>query len=124
MPSKEKRQLGMSQLRRVIDECIFSALENLEAKETALTHNEDSIRIVRRSFFFKFRYIYRPLQMILGVLLALFALLIFVSLLLSNINKCLHFVNFKQIFAQGNKTLPNPIDSIVTWTGQVTQRFI
>ncbi|UJR27312.1 hypothetical protein I4U23_008605 [Adineta vaga] len=101
MPSREKRKL-----------------EDLEQKEMVLNRNEESIKIVRRSFFFKCRYIYRPVQIIFGVLLLLLALLIFVSLLLSNINKCIHFVNFKQIFAQGNKTLPNPIDVALTWTGK------
>jgi hypothetical protein len=60
--------------------------------------------------------------MVLGGLLILFAILIFISLLLSNINKCIQFVSFKQIFAQGNKTLPNPIDIVLTWTGQVRER--
>jgi len=94
-------------------------LDELEQKELALSRNEESIKIVRRSFFFKFRYIYRPLQMIIGVLLLLLAVLIFISLLLSNINKSMNFISFKLIFAQGNKTLPNPIDIIVTWTGRV-----
>lgn len=94
-------------------------LDELEQKQTALSRNEASIQIIRRSFFFKFRYIYRPVQIIVGVLLLLFAILIFVSLLLSNINKCLHFIDFKEIFAQGNKTLPNPIDIILTWSGKV-----
>ncbi|CAF1232164.1 unnamed protein product [Adineta steineri] len=93
-------------------------LEELEQKNIALSRNEESIKIVRRSFFFKCRFIYRPLQIFFGVLLLLLAILIFVSLLLSNINKSIHFVNFKQIFAQGNKTLPNPIDIVLTWTGQ------
>ncbi|CAF1024819.1 unnamed protein product [Rotaria sp. Silwood1] len=93
-------------------------LEDLEQKEIALNRNAESIKVVRRSLFFKCRFIYRPVQIILGVLLLLFAILIFISLLLSNINKCIHFVSFKQIFAQGNKTLPNPIDIIITWTGK------
>lgn len=100
---------------------IFLFQEALQQKEEALTRNTESIQVVRRSLFFKCRFIYRPLQMILGVLLLLFALLIFISLLLSNINKCIHFISFKQIYAQGNKTLPNPIDIIITWTGKVRQ---
>ena len=94
--------------------------EELEQEELALSRNEESIKIVRRSFCFKFRVIYRPMQIILGILLSLIALLIFISLLLSNINKCIHFTNFQQIFAQGNKTLPNPIDLLLTWTGGVS----
>ncbi|CAF2353019.1 unnamed protein product [Rotaria sp. Silwood2] len=84
----------------------------------ALSRDEQSIKVVRRSLFFKCRFVYRPLQIILGVLLLLFAILIFISLLLSNINKCIHFVSIKHIFAHGNKTLPNPIDIIITWTGK------
>jgi LMBR1 domain-containing protein 1 len=94
-------------------------LTELEQQDAALCRDEESIIVVRRSFFFKCRYIYRPMQMIVGILLFSLAVLIFVSLLLSNINKCLHFVSFKQIFAQGNQTLPNPIDLILTWTGKV-----
>lgn len=102
---------------------LFFNLEELEQQEIALIRNEESIKIVRRSFWFKCRYIYRPMQIIFGLLLILLALVIFISLLLSNINKCIHFTSFQQIFAQGNKTLPNPIDIIVTWTGRVSDKF-
>ncbi len=102
MPVREKRKLA-----------------ELEQQDAALSRNEESIIIVRQSLFFKCRYVYRPVQIILGIFLILFALLIFISLLLSNINKCIHFVSFKQIFAQGNQTIPNPIDIVLRWTGQV-----
>lgn len=102
MPAREKRRLA-----------------ELEQHDAALCRNEESIIVVRQSLFFKCRYIYRPVQIILGFLLFSLALLIFISLLLSNINKCLNFVDFKQIFAQGNQTLPNPIDLVLTWTGKV-----
>ena len=102
MPAREKRRLT-----------------ELEQRDATLCRNEESIIVVRRSLFFKCRYIYRPMQIVLGVSLLAVALLIFVSLLMSNINKCLHFVNFKQIFAQGNQTLPNPIDLVLSWTGKV-----
>jgi hypothetical protein len=102
MPARDKRRLT-----------------ELEQQDAALSRDEQSIIFVRRSYFFKCRYIYRPVQIVLGILLLLLALVVFISLLLSNINKCLYFVDFKQIFAQGNQTLPNPIDLILTWTGQV-----
>jgi len=102
MPASEKRKLA-----------------ELEQQVAALSRNEESIIIVRQSLCFKCRFIYRPVQIILGILLLLIAVLIFISLLLSNINKCIHFVSFKQIFAQGNQTLPNPIDIVLTWTGKV-----
>lgn len=105
MPEREKRRLT-----------------DLEQQDATLCRNEESIINVRQSFFFKCRYIYRPIQVILGILLLSMALLIFISLLLSNINKCLHFVDFKQIFAQGNQTLPNPIDLVLTWTGRVREK--
>ena len=99
-------------------------LTELEQKDVALFRNEESIIVVRNSLYFKCRYIYRPVQMVVGGLLSVLALLIFISLLLSNINKCLHFVDFKQIFAQGNQTLPNPIDLVLTWTGKVSRNKI
>jgi LMBR1 domain-containing protein 1 len=105
MPVSEKRKLA-----------------ELEQQAAALSRNEESIITVRQSLCFKCRFIYRPVQIIFGILLLLIAVLIFISLLLSNINKCIHFVNFKQIFAQGNQTLPNPIDIVLTWTGKV-RRF-
>ncbi len=101
MPAREKRRLA-----------------ELEQQDAALSRNEESIITVRQSLIFKCRFIYRPIQIILGILLFSIALLIFISFLLSNINKCLHFVDFKQIFAQGNQTLPNPIDIILIWTGK------
>ncbi|CAF1350922.1 unnamed protein product [Adineta ricciae] len=101
MPAREKRKLN-----------------ELEQQDAALCRNEESIIVVRESLLFKCRYIYRPVQIIIGLLLFAIAALIFISLLLSNINKCLHFVSFKEIFAQGNQTLPNPIDRVLTWTGQ------
>ncbi len=109
-------------MKQLLLNFVLFNLEELEQKELALTRSEESIKVVRRSLFFKFRHIYRPIQIILGVLLLLVALLIFISLLLSNINKCIHFTNFKQIFAQGNKTLPDPIDIILTWTGHVREK--
>jgi len=102
MPASEKRKLA-----------------ELEEQDAALCRNEESIIIVRQSLFFKCRYLYRPIQILLGILLLLIAILIFISLLLSNINKCIHFINFQQIFAQGNQTLPNPIDIVLSWTGKV-----
>lgn len=102
---------------------LFFNLVELEGKESALSRNESSIRVVRRSLFFKCRFLYRPLQIVSGVLLLLLALLIFISLLLSDINKSIHFVSFRQIFAHGNNSLPNPIDIILTWTGQVRKTF-
>lgn len=96
-----------------------SKLAELEQEDAALCRNEESIIVVRQSLCFKCRYVYRPIQIIFGLLLSSIALLIFISLLLSNINKCLNFVSFKQIFAQGNQTLPNPIDLVLTWTGRV-----
>lgn len=94
-------------------------LVQLEQQDAALCRNQESIISVRESFWFKCRYVYRPIQMILGICLFCIAILIFISLLLSNINKVIHFVSFKQIFAQGNQTLPNPIDIVLTWTGKV-----
>ena len=94
-------------------------LTELEQQDAALYRNEESIIIVRRSLFFKCRYIYRPIQIIIGIILFFVATIIFISLLLSNINKLIHFVSFKQIFARGNQTLPNPIDLVLTWTGEV-----
>ena len=125
MPSREKRKLGMQSFRKSgkFTSWFARSLENLEQKQTALSRNEESIKVIRRSFFFKCRYIYRPVQILLGVLLLLLALLIFVSLLLSDINKSIHFVSFKQVFAQGNKTLPDPIDIVLTWTGKVREDF-
>jgi len=80
---------------------------------------KNRIKIVRRSICFKFRHIYRPLQIVCGVLLLLFGLLLFLSLLFSYINKCIHFEGFQLVFAQGNRTLPDPVDVILTWAGQV-----
>ncbi len=102
MPASEKRKLA-----------------ELEEQDAALCRNEESIIIVRQSLFFKCRYLYRPVQILLGILLLLIAILIFISLLLSNINKCIHFISFQQIFAQGNQTLSNPIDIVLSWTGKV-----
>lgn len=99
-------------------------LEELEQQDAALYRNEESIITVRQSFCFKCRYLYRPVQIVLGILLFAIGLIIFISLLLSNINKLIHFVSFQQIFAQGNQTLPNPINIILTWTGKVRRSFV
>ena len=105
MPTREKNRLA-----------------ELEQQDAALSRNEESIIVVRQSLFFKCRFIYRPLQIVFGLFLLSFALLIFISLLLSNINKLINFVSFQQIFAQGNQTLPNPIDLLLQWTGKVRAR--
>ena len=48
MPAREKRKLA-----------------ELEQQDAALCRNEESIIVVRQSLFFKCRYIYRPVQIIL-----------------------------------------------------------
>ncbi len=125
MPARDRNKLGKEKFiwQKVLIEVLRVCVEELEQEEKALGRNEESIKVVRRSIFFKFRYIYRPVQIILGVLLLLFAFLIFISLLLSNIDKCIHFISFKHIFAQGNKTLPNPIDIVISWTGHVRREI-
>ncbi|XP_067677707.1 probable lysosomal cobalamin transporter [Haliotis asinina] len=63
-----------------------------------------------RSCIRKCLLVLRPFEMLFGFLFLLVALLIFISLLLTNIDKAMHSKGYKIGYALAQRKLPNPVD--------------
>ncbi|ESO86626.1 hypothetical protein LOTGIDRAFT_235253 [Lottia gigantea] len=61
----------------------------------------------------------RPFEMIFGILFGLLAVLIYFSLLLSNIDKAVHSKGYSIGYALPQRTLPNPIDIALVYSQKV-----
>ena len=97
--SSRNRQPNLSQLEE--DERLLERQEShLEDKNTCLH---------------KCLVIFRPFEMVIGVALQLLTLLIFLSLLLTNIDKAIHGKGYKLGYVLPKRTLPNPIDIVLVF---------
>ncbi|KAK6180086.1 hypothetical protein SNE40_012298 [Patella caerulea] len=61
----------------------------------------------------------RPFEMVFGILISLIGLLVFISLLLSNIDKAIHSGGYKMGYALPERHLPNPIDIVLVYSQKV-----
>ncbi|VDI67551.1 LMBR1 domain-containing protein 1 [Mytilus galloprovincialis] len=61
----------------------------------------------------------QPFEVVIGVAFQLLTLLIFLSLLLTNIDKALHGKGYKLGYALPKRTLPNPIDIVLVFCQKV-----
>lgn len=61
----------------------------------------------------------RPFQFVFGVFFALFAALIFVSLLLTSVDKAMNSLGPKHGYVLVNGTLPNPMDLLLVYSQDV-----
>lgn len=61
----------------------------------------------------------RPFQMIVGVMFGLLGLLIWISLLLTSIDKAMHSDGAKSGYVLKNGTLPNPVDMALVYAQEV-----
>lgn len=82
----------------------------LEEQLRALDDRQRRLDQFRGSCLYKMRYLYRPLQIVLGVLCALLGFLLWSSLLLANVDKAMHSMGFRLGYVLRNPQLPNPLD--------------
>jgi LMBR1 domain-containing protein 1 len=84
--------------------------EDLVEQGHLLARRERHLSASEKSWLRKCSVLLRPFEIVLGVVFFLLALLIFVSLLLTNIDKAMHSLGYLSGYALPQRHLPNPVD--------------
>lgn len=87
----------------------------LEDQLRDLDERQHRLEQLRGSCLYKLRFLTRPFQMVLGILAALLGLLLWTSLLLSNVDKAMHSLGYRMGYVLPHPTLPNPLDIALVW---------
>ncbi|CAG2164771.1 unnamed protein product [Oppiella nova] len=88
-------------------------LTKLEENERIITREEQYLLTYRGSLFYKLRNLVRPLQIGFGFILCALSLIIWVSLLITNIDKAMHSLGMRMGYALFKPQITNPIDIIL-----------
>ena len=94
-------------------------LERLEQQVRLLRREHRDLDQRARSLVSRCQLLMRPFQMVFGVIFSVFGFLLFLSLLLTNVDKAIHSGGIYTGYALVNSTLPNPADMLLVWTQQV-----
>lgn len=95
-----------------------SRIADLEESE-ALMERQERHLAAKDNCYQRCLVIFRPFQIVLGICLILLALLVFISLLLTNIDKAIHSNGPKQGYALPKRSLPNPVDIVLVFSQKV-----
>ncbi|GFN89415.1 lmbr1 domain containing 1 [Plakobranchus ocellatus] len=82
----------------------------LAAEESLISRQERHLQAAERSWLNKCWVLLRPFEIVIGVVCFVVALLVFLSLLLTNIDKAIHGMGYKSGYALPKRHLPNPVD--------------
>lgn len=88
-------------------------LRRLEVQERWNSMEERYVNSYRNSVFYQFRFLLRPVQIGFGVLVFAISVLVWVSLLITNVDKAFHSLGMTMGYALPNSTYPNPIDYVL-----------
>lgn len=94
-------------------------LSRLEGEERVLVRRERHLQAVNLSWLNKCLKCCRPFEFVFGILFLLFGLLIFVSLLLTSVDKALNSLGYKYGYALPKAQLPNPINIVLVYAQKV-----
>lgn len=96
-------------------------VQDLEESERLMERREQHLTSKETSCLQKCLLIFRPFEVVFGVVFFLVTLLIFVSLLLTNIDKAIpgHSLGYKYGYALPHRTLPNPVDMVLVFCQEV-----
>ncbi|KAH9500668.1 putative lysosomal cobalamin transporter [Bulinus truncatus] len=93
--------------------------ENLSEQDHLMKRRQRHLQILEKSCFRKCMTFFRPLEIIFGVVFFILALLLFISLLLTNIDKAIHSLGYLSGYALPERTLPNPVDIVLVYSQKV-----
>jgi len=96
-----------------------SQLERLEQQLRLLRREHRDLDQRARSLVSRCQLLLRPFQMFFGVIFSMFGFLIFLSLLLTNIDKALNSGGVFTGYTLQNSTLPNPVDLVLVCSQQI-----
>ncbi|XP_048758835.1 probable lysosomal cobalamin transporter isoform X2 [Ostrea edulis] len=94
-------------------------VEVLDEEERLLQREEKHLEAKERSILQKCLLVLRPFEVVFGAAFFLVTLLIFVSLLLTNIDKAIHGQGYKSGYALPKRFLPNPVDIVLVFCQKV-----
>ncbi|XP_064605243.1 probable lysosomal cobalamin transporter [Liolophura sinensis] len=94
-------------------------VSNLEESEHLLDREDAHLEACDKSLVQKCLVVLRPFEVIIGIVFILVALLVFISLLLTNIDKAMHSLGYKLGYALPTRHLPNPVDIVLVFTQKV-----
>ncbi|XP_077990655.1 putative lysosomal cobalamin transporter [Glandiceps talaboti] len=94
-------------------------ISDLEQKEKLIKRRRRHLQKANTSWLNRCSLLWRPFEVILGIVLSLLALLIMLSLLLTSIDKLLHSLGPKTGYILPQSTLPNPLDITLVYCQQV-----
>ena len=92
----------------------LARLRRLEEQERRNNVEEHILSSYQNSLFYRCRYLTRPVQITFGVMVLGVSVLIWASLLITNIDKAFHSLGMHYGYALPNSTYPNPVDFILT----------
>lgn len=95
------------------------AMEALQEEERLMERQLNYLDTERHSWFNKCSCVIRPFEIVLGIFFGLLGLIIFISLLLSSIDKAMHSFGYTVGYVLPKSYLPNPIDIIFVYVQQV-----
>ncbi|CAI9727329.1 Hypothetical predicted protein [Octopus vulgaris] len=105
--------------RRSISSRDQARISELEENRRFLERQERHLAEEQSSCLRKCLLVFRPFEIFVGVFCLLLTLLIFLSLLLTNIDKAMNSLGYKIGYALPKSTLPNPIDMILVFSQKV-----
>lgn len=97
----------------------MNRLEKLERESRLIAREETLVREVRKSLWYKCRLMLRPMEIVIGVLSGSLAFLIWISLLLTNIDKAMYSDGAKSGYSLKTSHLLNPIDFVLVYLQKV-----
>jgi len=96
-----------------------SQLERLEQQARLLRREHRDLDQRAKTAVSRLQVILRPFEMFIGVIFSIFGFLIFLSLLLTNLDKALHSGGPYSGYTLQNSSLPNPLDLVLVLAQQV-----
>ncbi|KAL3867711.1 hypothetical protein ACJMK2_040577 [Sinanodonta woodiana] len=94
-------------------------ISDLEESEHLIERQERHLVAKSKSCLEKCFMFLRPFEIVFGIFFILLTFLIFLSLLLTNIDKAMHSQGYQTGYALPKRTLPNPVDIVLVFCQQV-----
>ncbi|XP_038057530.1 probable lysosomal cobalamin transporter [Patiria miniata] len=94
-------------------------LEDLKDEEELIQQRERHLVAIQKKLCYKCSCVWRPLQVVIGIVLILVAILVFGSLFISSLDRILHSLGYKTGYILPTSTLPNPLGMLLVVMQQV-----
>ncbi|RWS24539.1 putative lysosomal cobalamin transporter-like protein, partial [Leptotrombidium deliense] len=94
-------------------------LNKLEEDKRQIIREEQLVDEHRKTLRYKCRMILRPAEITFGIIVGVLSLTVWISLLLTNVDKAMHSYGMKAGYFLPKRVLPNPIDIVLTFFQKV-----